>query len=705
MKKYTLTRIETKAIAGTIDYTALLDEEQLAVVLAGEGAKLVIAGAGSGKTRAVTYRVARLVESGVPPQTIMLLTFTNKAAREMLRRVEALLPNRAQGIWGGTFHHIGNRILRRFGERVRLSPDYTILDAADVRDMMKLALSEIDIPKDKRFPRVETIVRLLSLAINTGRSLEEIIVEFEPRLVEFTEYIIEAARQYTMRKLEMNCVDFDDMLLYWRVLLYEKRDIAEILRNQFRYILVDEYQDTNKLQGDVIDGMALEHRNITAVGDDSQSIYSFRGADFSNIVDFPKRYPDAQVFYLTTNYRSTPEILNLANESIKHNRRQFKKTLRAIREGGVPPILVPAKDVYEQAAFIAQHILRLNEDGVPLNKIAVLYRSHADSIEVQVELTKRRIPYLVRSGVRFFETAHIKDVVAFLRIYFNPLDELSFSRSAQLFPGVGANTAAKLWAQIKGANDPLNTLAKGDLHVPPRAREGFEQFAAVIGAMLRLGEECKPDRLIATIMEMFYESHLPHKFDDHNSRKLDIEQLMAFSAHFGGLKDFLSELSLLQTIASEDVTTSETATDEFLVLSSIHQAKGLEWKIVFLVNCADGRLPLERTLNKEGALEEERRLFYVALTRTQDELYITYPLMREERQRAIILRRSRFIDEIPVIEKITDQWQLESEESQNLIVGRAPVKGYLSDLPIEELDEFGERIRDGRPTTGEENGE
>ena len=436
----------TPEIRLNIDYPRELNEQQLAAVTAPPGPALVIAGAGSGKTRTLTYRVAYLMEQGIPPERILLLTFTNKAAGEMMRRVSDLLGQELRSLWGGTFHSIGARILRLHAETLGYQKDFTILDRDDAKDLIKACMADAKIDKkDKHFPKPDVLNEIFSLAANTHKTIEELVDGQFSYFSQFTAEIAERQKRYHARKRATNGMDFDDLLALWLKLLQEHADIREHYQRRFQFILVDEYQDTNKLQGDLIDLLAARHHNVTVVGDDAQSIYAWRGANFANILDFPKRYPGAKVFKIETNYRSTPEILNVANAAIAANVNQFAKELAPARKSGVKPALVQCHDAGQQAAFIAQRALELREEGTSLNNIAVLYRSHFHALELQLELTRQQIPFSITSGIRFFEQAHIKDATAYLKFVANPRDEVSFKRLVQLIPGIGGKGAEKLF--------------------------------------------------------------------------------------------------------------------------------------------------------------------------------------------------------------------------------------------------------------------
>ena len=466
-----------------IDYHKELTEEQLPVVTSPGGPMLVIAGAGSGKTRTVTYRVAYLVESGVPLDRILLVTFTNKAAREMLSRVELLLKKDVKGIWGGTFHHVGNLILRKHAKHVGYQQNFTILDRSDSKDLIDTCIAEAKIDvKARRFPKGESLQDIFSLSVNTSRKIVEVIGYNYSQFEELTDEIEGIFKLYSDRKKKQNLMDFDDLLFYWLRLLEDNPEIAQRYAKKFSHVLVDEYQDTNLLQAKIINILASGHRNIMVVGDDSQSIYSFRGAHFKNIINFPKVYPDARLYKLEINHRSTPEILGLANYSIAQAKEKFDKTLQANRAQGQKPIVVPLNSVYEQASFIAQRMLELREEGQALNDMAVLYRSHYQSMEIQMELTKRGIPFEIRSGLRFFEEAHIKDVLAHLKVVHNPGDEISWSRILKLRPKIGPRTAEKIFQYINQSKDPLQEIISKEIMtlIPGGAERSFKEFQAII---------------------------------------------------------------------------------------------------------------------------------------------------------------------------------------------------------------------------------
>ncbi|MDD5722361.1 MAG: UvrD-helicase domain-containing protein [Syntrophales bacterium] len=614
-----------------IDYEKELNPEQRDVVQAADGPILVIAGAGSGKTRALTYRVAHLIEQGADPGHILLATFTNKAARSMLSRVDTLVDVDLGRLWGGTFHHVGNRILRRHAGLLGYERSYSIVDSEDSRQLLNTCIRELGIhAADGTFPKPGVVGDIISLSSNTGVAIETII---EGRYRGFSRCItdiLKVALRYRIRKKELSVMDFDDILLNWCALLTDFPDVRDEYAHQFRHILVDEYQDTNIIQAQILDLLAARHRNLMVVGDDSQSIYSFRGANFANIVKFPEKYPDAKVFKLETNYRSTPEILHLANMSIVNNRQQFEKELKAVRRKGVRPVFVPVRNVLQQADFVAQRIIELVDEGTPLGEIAVLYRAHYHSMELQMELVRRGVPFEIRSGIRFFEQAHIKDVTAFMRIAANPLDEIAWKRVMKLYQKIGEVTARKIWEFVSSQEDPLAAVFSDEFikQVPKAA--GIGRFRATLGDVLELSASNSLTEIVGVILNGGYRDYMEEKYGDGASREEDLKQLSQFSSEFETLEGFLSDLALMTNITEEEPYQPEENKHK-IVLSSIHQAKGLEWSVVFMIWCSEGMIPLARALKEPGGEDEERRLFYVATTRAKDQLYFCHPLVSRSR--------------------------------------------------------------------------
>src|SRR5215213_2837479 len=635
MKRYVIKRPAGSQLPDRLArYREELNEEQFAVATAPAGSALVIAGAGSGKTRAITYRVAYLVEHGVAPARIMLATFTNRAAREMLRRVEQLTGGNtdvARRVWGGTFHRIANLVLRRHAESIGYTSNFSILDSEDSKDFLNVCVDEAGVDtKARRFPKAEVLQDIISYATNTDTPIADVVPRRHPYFEPLSQQITRVDRVYMERKRERNVMDYDDLLLNWKRLLEEREEVARIYQEQFEHVLVDEYQDTNKLQAEIVDLLAVKHRNVMVVGDDAQSIFAFRGASVEGIYECPKRYPEARTFRLETNYRSTPEILAVANVSIASNRRQFTKTLRAARPSlGLNPALIPCRDADQQAAFIASRILELRDEGVPLGETAVLYRSHYHSLELQLELTRRGIPYRVRSGVRFFEQAHIKDVISYLRVITNPRDELAWKRVLRLIPNVGAATTNRIWERIQLAPDPLALVIRGDADVTAAKRgAGWPEFRSLLEELVRDEVRTAPARQIETVLARGYEDHLENNYENAEARLEDLRQLAHYASRYTPARQVPAELPLAsagahgrpQGLTSEDVVEGGDE-DELLTLSSVHQAKGLEWRAVFILWAADGKFPSPRSLRDAEGEEEERRLWYVALTRARDQLY------------------------------------------------------------------------------------
>lgn len=696
-RRYTLkTRGTVAAAQSGIDYAAELNEQQLEAVTAGPGAQLVIAGAGSGKTRTLTYRVAWLLDQGVRAQEILLLTFTNKAAKEMIGRVDHLLPRSTSGLWGGTFHSIGNRLLRRHPAEIGLRRGFSIMDRADQKDLLNAIISDGGFRKgkDSEFPTQAILADIFSFAVNTGKSVGTIVDEKYSHLLAEVDRITEAQELYEKRKLEANTVDFDDLLSKSLKLLEDHGSIAAFYQERFKYILVDEYQDTNRIQADFIDTLAKKHGNITVVGDDAQSIYSWRGADFRNILEFPKRYPEAKLIRIETNYRSVPQVLELANAAIAPNTNQFKKTLRSAREKAPEaPAVIPLRDNNEQAAFVAQRIAELQEEGVPLEEMAVLYRAHYQAMELEMTLVRDDLPYRVTSGVRFFEQAHIKDIAAFLKFIANPADEISFVRIAELFQGIGKKGAGTLFGRLRklynewalenmrsdtggegetgaetGPTESAPPVPWGELmteiRAPARAADGWDKLAEILDMITAdaEGNPVLPGDMIARVFTDFYDDYAQNKFTDYISRKEDIEQFINFAHEFEDLDELLAEFALLGNTDSE--TTDPKEETGAVTLSSIHQAKGLEWRVVFIIWLCENMFPSHRSVESRDQLEEERRLFYVAVTRAKDMLYLTWPRLKfgkasrwtYDSYADSVQQPSRFLEELPL--ELYEEWEV-----------------------------------------------
>lgn len=664
-RTYTLNKPVVAAPAARIDYAAELNAQQHDAVTAPPGPVLVIAGAGSGKTRTLTYRVAYLLENGVDPANILLLTFTNKAAREMLERVSLLLPDRTDGLWGGTFHSVGNRILRRHGELLGFRRGFSIMDREDQEDLIKTIIPAAGVdPKDKRFPKAEVLADIFSLAVNTEQRVKDILDERYPYFLELSEQIVDVRRRYEEKKLVTNSLDFDDLLEKTVRLLCEHPEAAEFYQRRFQFVLVDEYQDTNKLQADFVDKLAEQHQNVMVVGDDAQSIYSWRGADFKNILQFNQRYPTARTYKIETNYRSTPEILEVANAAIENNLAQFPKVLHAARDSrAAKPALIELNDGNQQALFVTQRVLELRDEGIELREMAVLYRAHFHSMELQLELTRHGVPFQITSGLRFFEQAHVKDVAAFLKFAANQRDEVAFKRIVRLLPGIGGVAAERLWGHFEKelggrvATDSFKDAFRG-AKVPPKSDKAWTQFVATLDEIAPEGHLIAPASAIESVVEAVYDDYAKSKFPNYENRREDLNVMAGYARQYADPNEFLSQLALVTNLETEEIARAAAADDpEQLTLTSVHQAKGLEWKVVFVIGLTEGSFPSSRSLDRAEAVEEERRLFYVAVTRAEDELYLTYPYMRLNAGYGDMFQRpSRFLSEVP--ENLVEKWEI-----------------------------------------------
>lgn len=657
--KYHLTSF-SQPIKTRIDYPKELNSEQYKVVTGASGPCLVLAGAGSGKTRTLVYLTAYLLEHKIPAQNIMLVTFTNKAAREMLNRVEILLKYHPRGLWGGTFHHLANRILRKHAERLGFKNNFAILDEDDARSLIKHCMAELSfIPRKDFFPKPDVVSSIISFKQNSLLDFSKLLSEKYPYL---KKNILPALEKifvyYQEKKRKSNSMDFDDLLYYWRLLLIQHPNIAQLMSQQFHYILVDEYQDTNKIQGEIVEILSQAHKNIVVVGDDSQSIYSFRAAHIDNILHFPKKFPHTKIFKLETNYRSTPQILSLANNSISNNQFQYQKELKSLKESGKKPALVPLNDSDQQAAFISQRILELQEEGISLDNIAVLFRAAHQALELELELNKRSIPYEMRGGIRFFEQAHIKDVIGYLKVINNIHDELAWKRILQLYPGIGSGHAQKLWETISHYNN-LESLIKDKISINDKVDKSFSEIINLLKNILKQKKDFISNAM-GTILSSGYKKYVENNFENAQDRIDDLEELANFALSYKSIDSFLSDVSLSEAFKGEAAVDQELKDKDTLILSTIHQAKGLEWKVVFLIGLVDGQFPHYKVYDRPQEMEEERRLFYVAATRAKDELYLTYPIISYNfRTGQNINHPSTFIKEIQ--EDLMEKWEIEGQ--------------------------------------------
>ena len=719
---------ESEALPQQLDWHSELNDQQLAAVTAPDGPVLVLAGAGSGKTRVITYRVAYLIAARrVRPQNILLMTFTNKAAREMLMRCGALIGEQSRQVTGGTFHHVANLMLRRYGRLLGYEPSFTILDEADARSVMKLARADAGVDtKSKAFPSERLLVDMASGVINSNIPLDTLISRRYPHLLDQFDAIQGVLIEYHEHKKRSNQMDFDDLLVNLLRLLTEVPEARRAITSRYTHTLVDEYQDVNHIQARIVrelfvggelapakgqpsrppavaptqetavsswddDDFALpppvyedtlpadaagaqggdiavtpqttttpsltfnESRGLFVVGDDAQSIYSFRGADYTKIRSFPEAYSGARVFKLETNYRSVPQILDLANAVLDEADPTFRKTLRPVKPSADErPMLLACRDSQEQAEFVAEQLLRLREEaGVGYDRIAVLYRAHNNRLEVELEFTKRSIPFVVRGGLRFFEQAHIKDILSYLVVLQNSRDELAWSRMMEMQARIGPATIAKVLGKIRGASDaeggPIGRFASNGVadSVGGQGGASLKELRDFLRMLLQVSANMPVPELIRTVLDERYKAHMEMKFDNWRQRQDDIEQLIVFANRFNTLAAFLAEVGLHGGFAGQVITgDSEHDYEEGAVtLSTIHQSKGLEWRAVFLISCQDDVIPHRMSFSDPLGEDEERRLLYVAVTRAEEMLFMSLPQLTETRDfQRIINRPSRFLE-------------------------------------------------------------
>ena len=645
-----------------IKYAELLNAAQLAAVTHREGPLLVVAGAGSGKTRTLIYRVARLIESGVPPGAILLMTFTRRASQEMLRRVEQLVGEAGRQVAGGTFHSFANLILRRHGSVMGLQPNFTILDRSDMEDVINLLRTRMGLAsKERRFPKKGTITEAISMARNKSRALADELENDFPHLLEHQAEILEIAEKYAAYKRERGLLDYDDLLYRLAELLNQDEATRRRLSEAYRFVMIDEYQDTNRIQAELVKLLAMTHRNVMAVGDDAQSIYSFRGADFRNILEFPALFGDAKVIKLEENYRSLQGILDVANEVIAGAAEKYTKALFTQRRGELRPMLVRAQDEHMQSRFVAQRILELREDGVGLDEIAVLFRSSFHAFDLELELQRRNIPFIKRGGFKFIETAHIKDVLAHLRVITNPVDAVSWMRVLVLIQGIGNRKAERLIEEIVQVAEPEKRLAELSSQMIGRGQgsaEGCMRLAAMLGG-LRVNQ-MRPAEQLAEVLEYYLPTMREAYPDDYPKRERDLEHFQSLAERYRSLEAMLADMALEPPTDSIGDILSVDEEEGYVTLSTIHSAKGLEWHAVFVIWAADGRFPGPMSVSPDD-LEEERRLMYVASTRARDELYLTYPIHMFDRSLGFVMGRpSRFLEELDA--KILPSAMLQEDE-------------------------------------------
>jgi DNA helicase-2/ATP-dependent DNA helicase PcrA len=608
----------------------------------GDGPLLVIAGAGTGKTMTLASRVGALLERGVSAERILLLTFSRRAAREMLARAEQLTGDAEAGrVWGGTFHAVGNRLLRLHGRPIGIRPDFTVLDQSDVADMMNLLRNELGYAEgERRFPRKETLASIYSRTVNAGMKLADVLAQDYPWCGEEIGGIRRIFTAYTGRKRDTNVLDYDDLLLYWKA-LGRSPQTGPSLARRFDHILVDEYQDTNLLQADILRAMRPSGSNVTVVGDDAQAIYGFRSATVRNILEFPERFPGTTMVRLEQNYRSTPPILAASNAAIALSPRRHEKTLRSDRAGATRPVLRTCLDEAEQSDAVCRAVLDRRERGTPLKRQSVLFRTGHHSDLLEVELASRNIPFVKFGGLKFMEAAHVKDVLSLLRILENPLDEIGWFRVLLLLDGVGPATARRLMEAIgiRGPEhppSPLRRLIEEPPAVPIGAQRGFDDLrSALADCRPGAGGGGLPPAAQIERLRVFCEPVFRRKYDAAQSRLRDVDQLEHIASRYANRGRFLAELTLDPPSSTGDLAGPPGLDEDYLVLSTIHSAKGLEWDAVHVIHAADGMIPSDLSTGDDERIEEERRLLYVAMTRARDELIVYFPQRYYRRPRGV----------------------------------------------------------------------
>jgi DNA helicase II / ATP-dependent DNA helicase PcrA len=637
----------------SIPYGEVLNPAQYEAVTTLHGPLLVVAGAGSGKTRTLTYRVARLVEVGISPGSILLLTFTRRASQDMLRRAASLLDHRCEKVAGGTFHSFANATLRRYATLLGFETGFSILDRADSEDIINLVRTRLKLNfKERRFPRKRTIAGIFSKAVNKGLSVEDVVFDDYSNFVEDVPDLLRLHGLFEAYKQKHGLLDYDDLLIYMRRLIQDHKDVREKLSRKYQYVMVDEYQDTNKIQADIVQYLGHSHNNVMVVGDDSQCVYAFRGANFGNIMDFPRVFPGARIIKLEENYRSTQPILDLTNVIIDRATKKYAKVLFTRKQGGVRPVLIKAGDERTQSRFVVQRILELREQGVPLDDMAVLFRSGFHAFDLEIELNRANIPFVKVGGFKFMETAHIKDVLAHMKVLANPNDSVSWHRILLLLDAIGPKAADAIFQDVAASGKGVAGLAA---HTPsPRYEKGFARLKKTLADL---------DAYRLSVAEIgagfvgYYEPYLKKKFDNYPKRIKDLEHLVAIMERYEDLEKFLSDMALEPPSSSVDDILATDYDDEKLVLSTIHSAKGLEWNTVFVIWALEGRFPTIYAVRSEEEMEEELRLMYVAASRAEENLYFTYPINIYDRGTAMVLGRpSRFIENIS--EDILEPWSL-----------------------------------------------
>ena len=602
-----------------IQYEKVLNETQFSAVAAPDGPILVIAGAGSGKTRTLVYRVAWLVERGVPPKEILLLTFTRKAAKEMLDRAAKLTDRGCREVSGGTFHSLAQRVLREEAKRIGFSPSFTIMDRSDMEEAARALIPEVNgKERPMRFPKGATISTILSKAANMEKPVGEIMEIEYPQFLPILPQIEHLLQIYKGYKRKNNLMDYDDLILFFRLLLKENEGIRLTLANRYRYMMVDEYQDTNTIQADIVRYLGSSHKNVMVVGDDSQSIYSFRGANFRNMFEFPVHFPEARIIKLEENYRSTQPILTMTNALMDQASQKYTKCLFTKRSGDEIPVAIGTGTERDQAVYVCRTIEALLDEGWPLREIAVLFRAAYHSFELELELARRAIPYAKYGGFKFMESAHIKDLLAHLRVIINREDILSWGRLLRLMKNIGPGKSQAIIDWMKKEDVPPAGVDKWP--GSNKEKEGLVRLARLMDILSTA--RLKPDKA-AELAAEYYNPFLRERFDDFPRRQLELEQLISMASRHRSLRTFLDDLSLEPPASPADIRPLDK--EDYLTLSTIHSAKGLEWGVIFIIWLVDGRFPPEKSFLNTESLEEELRLLYVAATRAKDKLIMVYP--------------------------------------------------------------------------------
>lgn len=626
-----------------LDYRKELNDAQYRAATTVEGPLLIIAGAGTGKTRTLVYRVAHLIDIGVDPRSILLLTFTRRAAEEMLRRASLLIDSRCTQVAGGTFHSFANLVLRQFGRRMGLSPSFTIMDRSDSEDAIQLLRTEMGLNyKDRRFPRKQTVAEIFSMAVNKQTPVPDLLERDYPHLLDSLDDLLRLYERYMDYKTTKALLDYDDLLTKLKDLLSNQEEVRSRLSRIYQFIMVDEYQDTNYLQAQIIRLLAATHNNVAVVGDDAQSIYSFRGANFRNIMDFPEAFPETRIIKLEENYRSTQPILNLTNQIIQRAKERYEKRLFTRKQEGETPVLVQAESEQMQSRFVCQKILELREEGVPLWDIAVLFRSSFHSFDLELELARHNIPFIKRGGFQFMETTHIKDLLAHLRILANPQDTISWNRVLLLLEGVGPQAGQKIIGWLLAGGQPAERLRT--FQAKPKIAHELKTLAQVLEYAAQAERPAEQTQYLMQYYAPILKRTHP---DDHPKRLRDLEHFQGITDRYRSLERLLADMALEPPNDSVGGVLAVDPDEGPVILSTIHSAKGLEWHSVFIIWALEGRFPSFYNINTDEELEEERRLLYVAATRAKENLFISYPIKIFDRGlRMVLSRPSQFIEGI-----------------------------------------------------------